>query len=383
MIRPRRRIPLLVPGVPGIDQVRPWLERIDTAQVYTNFGPLVLQFEQQLSALWQPSPAITTVSNATVGLELALASVDLQPRARVLVPALTFAATATAIVRAGYEPVFGDVDPRSWLLTPDIAYEAVRSYRVHAVLPVAAYGCPQSVAQWDRFTNETGLPVVIDAAGAFGNQAVGDTSTVIFSLHATKALGVGEGGIVASRSDRIVRCVRQAANFGLTPHGVVVHGGTNAKLSEFHAAVGLAALAAWPHRNNALRQLRREYLEALECLHPVVTWQETPGSIVAPILPLRLIGIADIEAVRSLLSDAGIETRRWYCPILPQHPLFSGFTAIDGVPVARQLSTELLGVPFHTSLQRNEMAYVVERLRSALERVGPPLRRAPARLVSV
>src|SRR5215510_1902792 len=122
-------IRLLVPDPPDTDALSPYLRRIDSARWYTNFGPAVRQLEERLLELCQKDSRaplyLTTVSNCTLGLELALSAFQLRPGAHVLVPGLTFAATITAVMRAGLEPVIGDIDPASWLLTPDIARRAM------------------------------------------------------------------------------------------------------------------------------------------------------------------------------------------------------------------------------------------------------------------
>ena len=269
------RIPLLIPDLPNAAELRPYLERIDAARWYSNFGPLCREFESALAAMFNQHNAapvqVTTVGNCTLGLELALTALDLEPGSRVLVPALTFVATATAVVRAGLVPVVADVDPQSWLLTPEIARAACAELEIAAVLPVATFGCPHDMAGWDRFSADTGLPVVIDAAGAFGNQWQTGNATLVFSLHATKSLAAGEGGLVVSRDRRLVARVRQLSNFGINldpeagvPVGQVDAPGTNAKLSEYHAAVGLGGSRAMACAGAPAHRLFGRYCRLLD-----------------------------------------------------------------------------------------------------------------------
>ena len=210
-------IPLLVPSMPTAQELLPWLEKIDHNRWYTNYGPLNAQFERELARIIPCAGelALTTVSNCTVGLELALTELGLAPGARVLIPAITFVATGTSVLRAGFVPVLADVDPDTWLMTPDIARRALAQGPLDAVMPVSTFGLAQDVAARDEFSDQTGLPVVIDAAGAMGNQGVGRRTTVVFSLHATKSLGCGEGGVVASRDAGLIGRIRRATNFGI------------------------------------------------------------------------------------------------------------------------------------------------------------------------
>src|SRR4051812_30768581 len=115
-------IPLLLPDLPDASAILPFLKQIDAARWYTNFGPLSRQLEASLASTFGDEPPyVASVSNCTLGLELALSSLGLTPGGRVLVPALTFVASATAILRAGFQPILADVDPTNWMLTPDIA----------------------------------------------------------------------------------------------------------------------------------------------------------------------------------------------------------------------------------------------------------------------
>ena len=179
------RIPLLLPDMPLAEELLPWLKRIDATRWYSNFGPLVRELESALIGMFaersDKSLHLTTVSNCTAGLELALLALDLKPGSRVLVPALTFVATATAVLRAGHLPVIADVDPHTWLLTPAIARAALAREALDAILPVATFSCPHEIEGWNAFIAETGLPVVIDAAAAFGNQWECGRTTLVFS----------------------------------------------------------------------------------------------------------------------------------------------------------------------------------------------------------
>ncbi|MBL8386221.1 MAG: DegT/DnrJ/EryC1/StrS family aminotransferase [Burkholderiales bacterium] len=366
------RIPLLVPEMPTADDLLPWLRRIDATRWYSNFGPLCRELEGALGDMFArhngERPHLTTVSNATLGLELALTALDLEPGARVLVPALTFAATATAVVRAGLVPVVTDIDPDSWLLTPAIARQACEALHVDAVLTVATFGCPHDVGPWDEFTAATGKPVIIDAAGAFGNQWQVGTTTLVFSMHATKSFAAGEGGMVVSRDAALVARVRQLSNFGInldpratTPIGQVDLPGTNAKLSEYHAAIGLANLARWPATAAARRTLFDRYRALLEAgvggFAPV--WQRTPAGITRTLLCFRVPVVGAREAIEVACQAANIETRRWYLPLIHQHDGFTELPVAGSLPVAGAVATDLLGLPFHTRLDEGTLARIV------------------------
>ncbi|MFN0163415.1 MAG: DegT/DnrJ/EryC1/StrS family aminotransferase [Burkholderiales bacterium] len=376
------RVQLLVPDMPDAAELLPWLRRIDANRWYTNFGPLAGELEARLRGVLQAGREkplhVTCVSNATAGIELALTALGLRPGARVLVPALTFVATATAIVRAGFEPVVADVDAGTWTLTPAIAQAACAAMPIDAVLTVATFGVPHEIAEWDAFGACTKVPTLIDAAGAWGNQRSDGHTPVIFSLHATKSLGAGEGGLIASTDPDLVSRIRRASNFGInldaeatTPVGQVAQSGTNAKLSEYHAAVGLANLLRWNERAALRRTLMadmRARLAAVPGLEPV--WQQGGADLVRSLLCFGVASSAQREAIEVACARAGVATRRWYLPTLDRHPAFAACNRIGELPVAKQLDATLIGLPFHLHFSTSDMETVIAAVESGVTQSG-------------
>lgn len=366
--------------MPLAEELLPWLKRIDATRWYSNFGPLVRELESALIGMFaarsDKSLHLTTVSNCTAGLELALLALKLKPGSRVLVPALTFVATATAVMRAGHVPVIADVDPHTWLLTPAIARAALARAALDAILPVATFGCPHEIEGWNAFITETGLPVIIDAAAAFGNQWECGQTTLVFSLHATKSLAAGEGGMVVSRDFDLVARIRKLSNFGInldphevTPVGQVEMAGSNAKMSEYHAAIGLANLAKWPALAASRVEVYARYagrLGEVAGLNP--RWQRVPAQTVRTLMCFRVRSAGLREAIEVACATAGIETRRWYLPPLNRHFAFATLPVSGSVREADQLFDELVGLPFHSGLS----AANLDAITSAVSRaVGP------------
>jgi dTDP-4-amino-4,6-dideoxygalactose transaminase len=362
------RIQLLKPDIPPVDEILPYLRQIDASRWYTNFGPLVNRLEQRLAdAFGAPVPSVVTTSSCTLGLELSLAALGLAPGARVLVPALTFVATAAAVLRAGCVPVLADVNEQTWLMDPAVAHDVLARLDLDCVMPVTTFGCRQPADVWDRFTRTTGIPVVIDAAGAFGNQEIGELTAAVFSFHATKALGIGEGGLVAARNQAWVEQVRRLSNFGIDlSTGVSTMVGTNAKMSEYHAAVGLAALDRWSDRKTRRQHLAAAYGAALRTHCPQVRLQARPSDGSYTIMQLLLpVGVGAGEVALRLRTQ-GIETRAWYQPLLDQHPAFSRCVVDGDLPVARMLAPRMLGVPFHLELDQATVGRICAALSSTL-----------------
>lgn len=377
-MNPKSKIRVLIPDLPSAEGLLPWLQRMDAARWYTNFGPLVRELEETLACQWPealtketdafPPLQVITLNTGTAPLELGLAAMGLPRGGDVLLPAFTFPATAAAVLRNGLRPVFADVAPDTWQLTPAIAREAAARRPLSLVIPVATFGNPLGEEGWDAFVEETGVPVMMDAAGAFGNQSIGRRVPAAFSLHATKPFGIGEGGLLVTRDAALAARVRQLSNFGFE-HGQAVSLGTNAKLSEYAAAVGLAQWMRWP----ALQARRRERWESYRERLLELPRLSVQAGFEEGVLPTNVVLCLPCPvATADTLGRWGIETRRWYCPPLHQHPAFAGCPAIGpagtaALPVTEQLATGSLGLPWHGFLEKDDMTLIVEALRTVLE----------------
>lgn len=368
-------VPLLVPSMPSPQQLQPWLERMHAARHYSNFGPLVRELELAFAKRFgQPLERLTTVANATQGLELVLQALCLPSASHILLPSLTFVATATAVLRAGHVPVLADVDAHTWHLTPDIARIACSQMRIDAVLPVATFGMSHDMQAWQQFEKETAIPVVIDAAAAYGSQWLqGAEGTLVFSMHTTKSLPAGEGGLVVSTRPGLAEQVRQLSNFGINldpaarmPLGTLTCLGTNAKMSEYHAAIGLYSLQKWELFAIERQRLQAEFIKQLDqASRHSFSWQ-APGLCGAQMAPTLLCARLPCAATRSALElacqQARIATRRWYQPLLQHMPALQQHCQLLDTPNAHALAETLLGLPFFlgmTSEQRERVCGVV------------------------
>lgn len=379
-------IPLLVPNVPAPQEIFPWLERMHAARHYSNFGPLVCELESIFAAQFQVGCSyVSTVANATLGLELVLQALDLPPNSRILLPSFTFVATATAALRAGHIPVLADVDANSWVLTPEIARLAHANMPIAAVLPVATFGMPHDMHAWQQFEAETGVPVVIDAAAAYGSQWLqGAEGTLVFSLHTTKSLPAVEGGMVVSSRPGLAAKVRQLSNFGINlnpdaevPVGTLVGAGTNAKMSEYHAAVGLASIQKWELHALNRRELQTDLMQMLDQASGQSLQWQVPGpggTLKAPTLLCPRLPSAQSRAhLEQICQQERITVRRWYQPLLQQMPALRARCLLLETPVAHQLADTLLGLPFFlgmTAAQRERVGAAVARVQWSMPPSG-------------
>jgi dTDP-4-amino-4,6-dideoxygalactose transaminase len=339
----------------------PYLKRIDDAQIYSNFGPVSAQLENRLAAQFGvPDQSVTTVANGTLGLALALAAQEARPGTLCVVPAWTFIASAQAAILAGLVPFFVDVDPLTWALDPYAVTDIIEHApgEVGAVMPVAPFGQPIDFAEWDRFRSRTRLPVVIDAAAGFDSVRPTDTPAVV-SLHATKVLGIGEGGFVLSADRRLVRRIRTRSNFGFDGSRDATVPALNAKLSEYHAAVGHAALDEWLDARSEWLAVAGAYRERLARCPAAPRLQDGFGeSWVSSVCVLDLGG-QDAAQLEDGLRAVDIETRHWWGDGAHAHPSTVQCPR-TALPVTERLARSTIAMPFFRGMQTADIDRVVD-----------------------
>jgi dTDP-4-amino-4,6-dideoxygalactose transaminase len=364
-------IAIAEPRLPNRTALSSYLAEIDNARRYSNFGPLVQRFEQRLAERFgvQASHVVTT-ANATLGLMLALMAQEPSPGGLCLMPSYTFAASAHAALAVGLTPYFVDVANLSWALEPDAAHRALKSAPgpVAAVLAVAPFGAPIDYAGWETFKQETGLPVVIDGAAAFDTAAPGSVP-VVFSFHASKALGIGEGGAVIARDTALVTKIRERSSFGFRNGREAYMPALNAKLSEYGAAVGLAALDAWPYVRIGLLSLARSYVAALSAVYGLAPMPGF-GGFASATCSIRLgPDQPEAELVRIRLAKSSVEAKRWWGDGCHTQPAFLTCPRAE-LPVTETLARQVIGLPFHLGLGPSQLNNVIGSLADAV--VGRP-----------
>jgi dTDP-4-amino-4,6-dideoxygalactose transaminase len=246
--------------LPSADALHPYLARIDATRRYSNHGPLERELAGRFSRLLGSEVPITATAAsgtaALIGAILAHAGRASAARRLGLCPGYTFIATAAAVEQCGYDVHLIDVDDTAWWVEPDALMAHPALAEVGLVVPVAPYGRAVPQDRWRRFQAATGIPVVIDGAAALEHLA-DDPQTylgpipVALSFHATKVFGTGEGGaVVTTDRDLLMRSI-QALNFGFLGSRCAEAAGINGKMSEYHAAVGLAELDGWNEKRAA------------------------------------------------------------------------------------------------------------------------------------
>lgn len=366
------KIPFLKPNLVHSDTYRTYLESIDQNNIYSNFGPLNSLFERRIVDEWfDGTGAASTVANATLGLITAISSSKRAKGRYALMPSFTFAATPLAAMWCGLEPYFVDIRDGDLCMDTDLLQETVEKLGddVAVVVPYAAFGTHMDLSVY-RSLHEGGVPVVVDAAASFGTRGPqgqfgkGFPGAVIFSFHATKTFGIGEGGLVYSSASSLVDQVRQLSNFGFSEERVSVAMGLNAKLSEYAAAVGLATLDVFREKVSRRQEIHGWYLKLLqdsELFDRGWEAQECEG-----VVPFQFMTVLCPEGQinthsMAKLSQSNIESRAYFAPSCHQHPRFESADRTT-MTVTERISRRVISLPMWDAITEDHIQMIVESL---------------------
>jgi dTDP-4-amino-4,6-dideoxygalactose transaminase len=362
-----RFIPVYQPLLPQAGAIASYLALLDKTRRYANHGELTELLETRLAALFGDRDAgIVTASSGTAALSgaiLATAGRASVKRPICLLAGYTFIATAMAAEQCGYRVHFVDVDDQTWAVDAEALAAHPLLDRAGVVVVTAPYGRRFSQSTWTHFIQRASVPVVIDAAA--GIECVADQREdllgrvpVVLSFHATKAFGVGEGGAVVCCDRAMLRAARAALNFGFAGVREASGPGFNGKMSEYHAAVGLAELDSWSVKRANLRRVAEIYCQkARECDLRVHTAPEVSSCYAL----FEAASAEEALSAQTLLERHGIDHRLWYGGGLHRQPYFRA-EEHDPLPVVETLAPRLVGIPVAPDLPEAAIERIVSTL---------------------
>ncbi len=366
------RIPVYRPRLPCVEKLVPYLREIDENRWYSNRGMLVQALERRIAAMLGTGRGVLVTASGWAALKAAIfatAGPATPQRPLALMPSYTFAGTAAAAESCGYKPYFLDVDEENWMISPQMLINHPSLSSAGVVIPVAAYGRGVVQEPWRQFREATEVPVVIDAAAAF-EAIVNDPSgltgdvPVAVSFQATKPLSTGEGGAVIWNDAGGLIAVARAINFGFLGTRESKSPSFNGKMSEFHAAIGLASLDAWDETLASQQTLCAAYSG----------WAEKAGLADQLILYPTIASCyamfcaateAEAVAVTQALTARGIEHRYWYGQGLHTHQYFATAPR-DPLPQTARLAHRLVGLPTAIDLSQEAMKRIVAAICEGL-----------------
>jgi dTDP-4-amino-4,6-dideoxygalactose transaminase len=310
---------------------------------------------------------VITVANGTDALEIALRALHIGAGDEVICPALTAAPTALAILAAGAEPVFADVDARTCTLDP-ASLEACLSSKTRAIIPVHLYGLAANMPAIMAFAEASNLMVIEDAAqghGALihGNQAGTIAPIGCFSFYPTKNLGAfGDGGAIITNDDHLAGRARQLRDLGQTARFKHDLPGRNSRLDEIQAAVLSVKLRHLDAYNQARRERAGWYAELLADVPDLILPLEPDGF--AHVYHLYVAQHPRSAALRAHLTARGIGSDVHYPTPMHKQTVFAGCRIPpNGLPIAEKAVTQILSLPMYPHLTRAQVEVVAAAVR--------------------
>jgi len=335
----------------------------------SSLGEFITKFEEKFAEYIGVKYALTTC-NGTTALHLALVSLGIKEGDEVIVPDLTFVATANAVTYTGAKPVFADVDPETWCIDPDDIKKKITP-RTKAIIPVHLYGHPANMDEINKIAKEHNLYVIEDSAEALGaeykGKKVGSLSDCgVFSFYGNKIITTGEGGMITTNDENLYEKAKYLRDHAMSKEKRYWHTqiGFNYRITNIQAALGLAQL----ERINELIEKRRqifswykEFLQGIDGikLNPEKPWAKNVYWMVCLVLEkdFRI----DRDELMSKLRERGIDTRPFFYPISDM-PMYHK----SNTPVAHRISQRGLNLPTFFNITKDDVKFICDTLKEVL-----------------
>ena len=341
-----------------------YLDKIWDSAWLTNMGNLHEELKEKLRA-YLGVPNTELFVNGHQALELCIQAYGFPKGSEVITTPFSFASTTHAIVRQGLKPVFCDIRPGDCTIDPDKIEELITD-RTVAIVPVHVYGNIADVERIEETARKHGLKVIYDAAHAFGEKYkgvgvgnFGDAS--MFSFHATKVFNTIEGGAVTYKNgaDDFGQMLYKLKNFGITDQEHVEAVGSNAKMNEFQAAMGLCNLKHIEELIALRKDIDALYREKLSSAG--VTFLERNKEIEYNYSYMPVLVEARDEIFEKLASN-NIHARKYFYPCINAYDCYKDTYDPDETPVARDISHRILTLPIYPDLEHetvNEICRII------------------------
>ena len=357
-------IPVTKPYLPDREKLDRYIDGIYERQWLTNNGQLVQELTRRLEE-YLGVENLLLVANGTLALQIAYRALgvscgksDRKPEA--ITTPFTFIATASSLKWEGVEPVFADINPDTWCLDPE-KIEATITQDTRAIVPVHVFGNACDVEGIDEIARKHDLKVIYDASHAFGVKYKGESllkygDAATLSFHATKLFHTGEGGAIVFKRKEDLERAKKMINFGITGPETIEELGINAKMSEFHAAMGLCVLDEM-EANLSIRE--KIWLRYEASLNSKVKFQVRPADISYNFayLPVVFENEETMIGVASLLKEQGVFARRYFYPSLETVEWLKGSVKQS---VSSDIASRILCLPIYSKLNETDQDCIIK-----------------------
>lgn len=355
------------PLLPSLEDFTFLLKEIWESKMLTNNGNFHQKLEEEL-AKYLKVPYLSLFTNGTLPLITALQAMRIT--GEVITTPFSFVATTHSLWWNGIKPVFVDIEPETCNLDPS-KIEAAITPRTTAIMPVHVYGKPCKTKEIQEIANKYGLKVIYDAAHAFGVEINGESilnfgDMATLSFHATKVYNTLEGGALVVHDEQTKKRIDYLKNFGFASETEVVAPGINSKVDEVRAAYGLLNLKQVDHAINSRRKVAIRYRDELQGVKGITFFNDIPGvrhnySYFPIFINAEEYGMTRDELYFKM-KEHNVFGRRYFYPLISTFSTYRGLDSAnpDNLPIATQMSNNVICLPMHHALSENEVEYILQ-----------------------
>ena len=358
------------PLLPSLEDFTFLLKEIWESKMLTNNGNFHQKLEEEL-AKYLKVPYLSLFTNGTLPLITALQAMRIT--GEVITTPFSFVATTHSLWWNGIKPVFVDIEPETCNLDPS-KIEAAITPRTTAIMPVHVYGKPCKTKEIQEIANKYGLKVIYDAAHALGVEINGESilnfgDMATLSFHATKVYNTLEGGALVVHDEQTKKRIDYLKNFGFASETEVVAPGINSKVDEVRAAYGLLNLKQVDHAINSRRKVAIRYRDELQGVKGITFFNDIPGvrhnySYFPIFINAEEYGMTRDELYFKM-KEHNVFGRRYFYPLISTFSTYRGLDSAnpDNLPIATQMSNNVICLPMHHALSENEVEYILQIIK--------------------
>ena len=358
------------PLLPSLEDFTFLLKEIWESKMLTNNGNFHQKLEEEL-AKYLKVPYLSLFTNGTLPLITALQAMRIT--GEVITTPFSFVATTHSLWWNGIKPVFVDIEPETCNLDPS-KIEAAITPKTTAIMPVHVYGKPCKTKEIQEIANKYGLKVIYDAAHAFGVEINGESilnfgDMATLSFHATKVYNTLEGGALVVHDEQTKKRIDYLKNFGFASETEVVAPGINSKVDEVRAAYGLLNLKLVDHAINSRRKVAIRYRDELQGVKGITFFNDIPGvrhnySYFPIFINAEEYGMTRDELYFKM-KEHNVFGRRYFYPLISTFSTYRGLDSAnpDNLPIATQMSNNVICLPMHHALSENEVEYILQIIK--------------------
>lgn len=358
------------PLLPSLEDFTFLLKEIWESKMLTNNGNFHQKLEEEL-AKYLKVPYLSLFTNGTLPLITALQAMRIT--GEVITTPFSFVATTHSLWWNGIKPIFVDIEPETCNLDPS-KIEAAITPKTTAIMPVHVYGKPCKTKEIQEIANKYGLKVIYDAAHAFGVEINGESilnfgDMATLSFHATKVYNTLEGGALVVHDEQTKKRIDYLKNFGFASETEVVAPGINSKVDEVRAAYGLLNLKQVDHAINSRRKVAIRYRDELQGVKGITFFNDIPGvrhnySYFPIFINAEEYGMTRDELYFKM-KEHNVFGRRYFYPLISTFSTYRGLDSAnpDNLPIATQMSNNVICLPMHHALSENEVEYILQIIK--------------------